>query len=480
MALGQGGLFVMQFGSWLALSRLLTPHEMGIFTLAAATAGVLSTLRTCGLSSYVVRAQRVDAALLSSVFTINLIISLATAALILGLSSFGGLLLGDPEVQRALAVLAVVPLVGVFEFRPAAMIERLGNFRAIALTNVLRGFVGNATMVALAFLNFSYMSQAYGQVASAVTAAVALNSIGRSHAGLRIGLENWREILTYGSRLFAIAGVTGIANRLMEMILAHALGLSALGLYSRALDLNEMWDNLHALVIRIVFVDLAEQQRQGRPLREIYLRILSVITMLLWPIFAGAVVLAGPLIWILLGPEWIGAAVPLSILLIGSCVLISISMTWEVFVLCDQTALQARFEFIRNGAGLLLFATGCAFGLVGASFARLGEALLALAIYRPHLQRMTETRGSDYAPIYGHGMVLTGIAVLPSAAVMWAWDWSVQTPLQYIVPAVLLGIVGWLGGLWYLRHPLLTEIQTILSGTRSLRRTQGAVSMPEA
>lgn len=34
------------------------PHETGIFSLAAAIAGLLSTLRSCGLSSYIVRAER--------------------------------------------------------------------------------------------------------------------------------------------------------------------------------------------------------------------------------------------------------------------------------------------------------------------------------------------------------------------------------------------------------------------------------------
>src|SRR5438874_932203 len=89
MGLCQGGLFLAQFGTSLALARLLTPYETGIFSLAAAFAGLLSTLRSCGLSSYIVRAERMDAAVLASVFTVNLILSGATAILILGLAVFG-------------------------------------------------------------------------------------------------------------------------------------------------------------------------------------------------------------------------------------------------------------------------------------------------------------------------------------------------------------------------------------------------------
>lgn len=479
MGLCQGGLFLAQFGTSLALARLLTPYETGIFSLAAAFAGLLSTLRSCGLASYIVRAERVDAAMLASVFTINLILSAATAILIVALSVFGGLLLGEPEVQRALVVLAVLPLLGVLEFRPSAMIERQGNFRSVAIMNMLRGLTASGAMLILALMGFSYMSQAYGQVAGALAAVLAANTLGFQHASLRVGLTGWRGILTYGSRLFAIAGVGGIAARLGDLIIGRMLGLSALGLFSRASSLNTlMWDHLHTVITRIVFVDLANQHREGRSLRTSYLATLRMITVLLWPAFAGAAVLAGPIVRLLLGPAWAGAALPFSLLSIAAIVLSSLTMTWEVFLIRDQTALQARFEFIRNGAGLAMVALGSLFGLGGVGLARITEALLAVGLYRPHLERMTDTFGRDYVPIYLHAAALTGVAVVPSMLVMSVWGWSAETPLPSLGVAIALGIAGWVCGLWYLRHPLIDEARMILSRVRFARRPGPAV-IPE-
>ncbi|MGU3385082.1 oligosaccharide flippase family protein [Methylobacterium sp. D53M] len=470
MGFCQGGLFLAQFGTSLALARLLTPHETGIFSLAAAIAGLLSTLRSCGLSSYIVRAERVDAALLASVFTVNLMLSGAAALLILAFSVFGSVLLGEPEVQRALAVLAVVPLVGALEFRPAAMIERHGNFRGVALVNMLRGLVASGAMLALALLGFSYMSQAYGQAAGAVAAALAANGLGLRYVSLRLGLAGWREILTYGGRLFAIAGVAGIAGRMGDLVLGRMLGLSALGLYSRAASLNTlMWDHLHVVITRITFVDLANQQRNGQSLRTCYLHTLRMITVLLWPAFAGAAVLAGPIVRVLLGPGWEGAALPFCLLSLAAIVLTSLSMTWEVFLIRDQTALQARFEFLRHGAGLVMFSIGCLFGLGGAGAARIGEAFLAVGLYRPHLERMTDTFRRDYAPIYLHAATLTAIAVAPAILVMSAWGWSAETPLPSLAAAIAAGIAGWVCGLWYLDHPLVAEARLLLAHMRPAR-----------
>lgn len=478
MVLCQCSLFVAQFGTSLALARLLTPYETGIFSLAAAFAGLLSTIRSCGLSSYIVRAERVDAALLASVFTVNLILSLATALLILGLSVFGSMLLGEPGVQRALVVLAVVPLLGALEFLPSAMIERHGNFRAVALVNMLRGLTASGAMLVLAILGFSYMSQAYGQVVGTLAAVLVANSFGFRHASLRLGFTGWREILTYGSRLFAIAGVAGIAGRAGDLIIGRMLGLSAFGLFSRAASLNAlMWDHLHTVITRVVFVDLANHQRQGRSLRTSYLATLRLITALLWPAFAGAAVLAGPIVRLLLGPAWAGAALPFSLLSIAAIILSSLTMTWEVFLIRDQTALQARFEFIRNGAGLVMVAVGSLFGLGGVGMARISEALLAVGLYRPHLERMTDTFGRDYVPIYLHALGLTVVAIVPAFAVMSVWGWSAETPLPSLAAAVGLGIASWAYGLWYLRHPLVHEARLILFRLRFRRRSVSAATI---
>mgnify|MGYP003339018897 CR=1 FL=1 len=74
------------------------------------------------------------------------------------------------------------------------------------------------------------------------------------------------------------------------------IGLSALGLYTRASgNYNMLWDNIHTIATRVLFVDFANRQRDGLPLRDRYLQVVAVITTLVWPAFLGLAILAGPL-----------------------------------------------------------------------------------------------------------------------------------------------------------------------------------------
>lgn len=464
MAVSQAGLFVLQFGGSVVVARLLTPYDMGVFAVATAVAGLISILRSVGLASYLVRAQVIDEAMLASVFTVNAVIAGFVAAAIVGVSVLGGVLLGEPGVRDVLLVLALVPLLGILELLPATGIERSGNFRVIGTVNLGRNALSTGVLLAFAFSGFSYMSLAYGQVAGAAFSVVMFNVLGRQHVRLRFGLRAWREITRYGFQMLAISGVNMVSARLAEVLLGRVLGLSALGLYSRAASLNSvLWDNIHLIIARIVFVDFSEQKRRGLSLRDTYLRIVQLITALLWPVFTGMAVLAGPLVLTLYGPNWVSSALPLSLLSLSAVVLVSITMTWEVFVVCQETGRQARFEFVRAGVGFALFACGCFVGLGWAAAARIGEALFSVVLYRPHLDRMTDTTSRDFVVIYANSGLLTLVAVGPSAAVMSYYSWQPQAPLTVVLGSVMAGIACWAALLVATKHPLAREGQILLA-----------------
>lgn len=464
MTLSQGSLFVLQFGTTLVIARLLTPYEMGVFAVAVAVVGLLSLLRTLGLSSYLVRAAKLDEAMLATTFTINAAIAALISILIVGLSAVGEAALNEPGVQRLLLVMALLPLIGIFEFLPAAGIEREGNFRIISWISIIRSIVSNAIILCFAFAGFSYMSLAYGQIASSLVGLIAINVVGRRHVRLRLGFFNWREIMKFGLHMLAISGVSALTSRLAELLMGHLLGLSALGIYSRASGLNGMlWENVHIVVARVVFVDFSEQRRKGIALRASYLRIVQVVTALLWPAFAGMAVIAGPLVMTLYGSAWIDAALPLSLLSISAIVLVSITMTWEIFVVCEETGRQARFEFMRASAGLVMFAAGCWLSLTAAAVARVGEAIFAVMLYRPHLERMTGTQPKDFTPIYVQSAALTLLAIAPAIVTMTLFSWSPEVPIGAVACSVFLGVVAWLAGLFALRHPVSDEIRTLVS-----------------
>lgn len=470
---GQIISYVVFFGGSVLIARLLTPHEMGVFAIAMATIGVLNTLVAFDIGTYVVRATELHPSTMDSAFTVNGLLSCSISAAIYAFSVVEGAYLDSPDVAQVLSVLALSPLIGMFEFRPGTMLRREMNFRPISIINIAKTFVGTPLAVILAMNGYSFMSLAYSNIAGAVFGVICTNLVARRHVSLRLSLREGREMAIFGVHMMSIGGVAGIAARISEILLGNMLGLAALGLYSRASSIaGILFENVYGAITRVVFVKLSEDFRTKGTVRDIFLTSFEMILALMWPAQMGLAVLSGPAIYLLYGERWLAAAVPLSLLMIAQSVVLCFGMNWELFVIRHETARQVRFEAIRAVVGVMTFAFGCLFNITAAAVGRIAEGAFGFLLYQPHMSRMAETRPGEFLRIFMNSAGLTVAAVLPSLLLMIATGWSHRTSPSLIGGAILLGVVLWLAVLAVQRHPLLKEIRAVVHKVlpRKMRR----------
>ena len=467
MAFAQGAAFILQFAGSVVLARCLTVHDMGVYGVAAATVGVLYVIQAFGLQSLIVREEVLSPAITSTAFTVNALIALFLSACVLMLSSAGSVLLHDSGVRRVLLILSISPLFSIFDLLPSANLERNGDFRTMSIISMLAGIVNALVTVGLAFRGFSYMSIAYAGLFSGLTNSATLNFVARRHVSFQVGLTSWRRVASFGLQMMTISGVQTAASRLSDIILARLLGLSALGLYNRAGSLNNLlWNNIHLVIGRVVFVDFAELNRRGISLRQRYIRTVEVLTAILWPAFSGFALLSGPFVASVYGTRWLPATAPFALLAVGSIINVSITMTWELFAATGQLKAQTRIECLRAASSLAVFTLGCMFSLNAAAATRVLDSTVAFIVYRRHLNRMTQTTLTDFLPVYLRSAALTFLAVAPAALLMISFHMSSRVPLLFAIVSVVFGLVLWGFGLLVLRHPLAEEARVLFSRLR--------------
>jgi len=453
---------------------------MGVYAVAAAFAALLGILRAFGLNVFVVREPEIDADLMASAFTINLAVAALVALLVACFSVVAGTFLHEPGIRRVTLVLALIPLIGIFEFLPAARLERDSQFRAIAVMNLVRAGASNLIMIVLAVAGLSYMSMAWGQIAGAVVGAAGFMISGRQYVSFRLALTGWRQITVFGMQQLAIQGVNTLSQRISELLIGRLLGLSALGLYGRAAQLtNLLWYNVYVIMGRVILVDLAGQRRGGMDLGDRYLRTVEVISALLWPSYAGVAILAGPLIYIVYGPAWVAAAPPLSMLALASIGFLSLGMFWDIFVVCNQTSQLTRIECTRAGIGIILFAVGCFFNLITAAAARVLESFVFVALYLPRLERITDTQRSDYLRIFRRSAIATVLPCSPAFILMTIYGWSPHVPVGLVSAAIAAGVAVWLGILHLMDHPLSHEVRRLVVEGRRVAGSGLALRDPQ-
>jgi O-antigen/teichoic acid export membrane protein len=461
MGIAQAATFLFQFGSSVVLARYLTPHEMGIFAIGLAMVGMLAVLQNFGLQPLIVREETLTRPMEATTFTANTIICIAQAIATILFAFLAASFLHNDGVKHILVVLSVVPLFGILSFMPGAKLERNGRFKAIALIGTITSLVGSSATIIFAVLGFKYMSLAYGQVIGAATLSALFIVAGRRYQFVGFGISEWRHVFGFGVQMFSYSGIVNLSQRFCEIMLGRISGLSDLGLYNRASGINNMiWGNIHYLASRVMLVDFANHHRSSTPIGDRYVQTVAVITATLWPAFAGLAILAHPFIVIVYGAKWVAAAVPLVYLTISSMILVSLTMSWELFAVTGNVGAQTRLEIVRTIVSVSLFVGACFISIEAVAITRILDAVFVFILYRPHLNRMTGTTFNNVAKTYLQSAYLTLAAVLP-AAILMLFVRGDQPPLPLLLCAVIFGVLLWGAGLFVIHHPLANEIRAI-------------------
>lgn len=458
----QAVTFLVTFASSLIVARLLSPREMGVFAIAMATSAIIASFTSFSTQAYIVREGKLDQTLLRSIFTVNAILSVVLAAATFLIGFVQSYFFGEHDVGAVLMLTSIGPLIGMFEFVPAALYMREMNYGVLTSVGVARSVITAVVIVSAAYAGFGSLSPAIGPLVAGLFSLTYYNVRRRRDIVLRPHFHNLRPIFVFGAQMMSISGVAGVASRVCDIILGRMLGLAALGLYSRASSLsNLIFTNVYGLATGVLFVKLSNDLRDTGQLHATFVRSLKLITAVMWPLLIGLAILARPAILILYGEKWLPAALPLSLLMIAQVVVLGFGMNWELFVLRKETALQTRYEAARAIVGVAIFAIGCTISIAAAAAGRIAEALVGYFLYRPHMDRMAGTQPGELERVYLDSLLLTIAAAWPALILMIWQDWSATTSPLLIAGAVAIGAVGWSALLITLGHPIVDELKRV-------------------
>jgi O-antigen/teichoic acid export membrane protein len=470
--------FVVAFGSSVIIARLVSPREFGIFAMAASLSAFMALLFSFSLSDLIVRDESMPKTRLRSILAVSSSYTAFLCVLLLVSGMFAKHIFTSPEVGDFLLVYSIVPAVQMFELIPEALCRRHMRFNVISAISIMKTVIVAAGTILFAILGFKHMSFAYAGLLSVVASAGTYNLLYWRETVYLPHREGFQKIFTFGLQMVSINGFAQLNDRLCELFLGSWLGLATLGLYSRASNLtNQLSYNVYGLATGVIFVKMSMDFRETGQFQDVYLRALRMLLAVIWPILLGVALLSRPLINLLYGPAWLGAALPLTLLMLALFVILGIGMQRHVFVLRDETGLQTKLEAVRATTGLFMFVVGCLISLPAAAAAKFFEAIVAYYLYRPHMDRLIGVNSGQLDRVYVECLMLSLVASWPSFLLMLWFQFNPETPFLPIVVAVSLGVIGWFSLVMRLKHPLFEEMKTnygyLLRAVSAIRGPRG-------
>ena len=456
----QYGSFFIQFATSVIISRFfLAPDEVGLFSIALATALLIAVLQDFGLSRYISGLPNLTQSDIDRASSVATIFSLVISGLIAAFAWPLAWLYEQPALGPLLLIIAGSYIFLPFAVVPMALMARKMRFGGHFAVNVGGSAVHALIALSLAWMGWSSFALAWAVLATGVARGVIAHAIEPARCW-PLRLDGLRPILSFGGWTSALYITGALGSRTPDMVVGKLVSLTATGLFSRATSLAEQVRMLIAGAIGgVLYPAFARIRDSGQPLGPAYLRVASGYSAIVWPGMLGLAMAAEPLVLLLYGETWAGVAPLLTDVALASILLVGLPLVSELPILLGQIKGLLVRNIVETILSVGLLVAGSLWdGANGAAASRLVYGLAFLLIYVRFMHRLV---GFDMARfLIGHAKsALASLsAVAPLAAV---YHWIVgpsEIGLLMLLLAVAAGGLCWLATLVAVRHPVMDDL----------------------
>lgn len=462
--------FAIQFIASVLISRLfLSPGEVGLFSIGLATALIVAVLQDFGLSRYISGLTNLDEDEVARCGSVAILFSLLIAAIVAATAWPMAATYHEARLAPILLIIASSYLFVPLSVVPMALLARSMQFRGHFAINVAAALAQGGTAVGLAAAGYSSFALAWATVAAAATRGIVAQIICPSWPR-RLRFDGIRGVVGFGARASVLYLTGALGTRTPDLIVGKTLGVTAVGLYSRAVSLSDQFRMLISGAIGSVFFPaFARIRDRGEPLGPAYLRVCAGYSGVVWPGMMGLALASQPIIRLLYGPAWLHTAPLLAMIALAEVVLVALPLVSDLPILAGKlNALLAR-NLIDTAMSVILLGVFSRWGVEAAAGSRIAYALFWYALYFRFMHRVVDFELTGLLLIYLRSGLASVAALAPLTLTYAFWSGPQSITLAVLALASAAGVVCWIIALAVLRHPVLAEILGMAAAVPGIR-----------
>ena len=302
---------VQQIGSVAILARLIGPDEYGIFAMTMPAVIVAMSLSNFGLPQAIVQRKTITHAQVSALFWINFVFGLVASIAMAALAGPAAAYYNEALVKPVFELVSVSILFSVMTSQYLAIMRRRLQNKTAELLSFAGDIFGVVVAVIAALFGLSYWALVAQQIA--MPAATVLFMILWTHwlpsPPRKEDFTGASEAVRFGGYLAGAAVLMRLTEYLGTVITGRMFDAAATGLFYRVRNLAGLPPKKVMIPLSGVFVPtMSRLQDKPEELQAMFQRLISRSSLILLPQAVLVAAGAEPIVSVLLGANWAGAA----------------------------------------------------------------------------------------------------------------------------------------------------------------------------
>ena len=271
---------LIQFGSSIALARLLTPSDYGLVAIVASFTGFALLFTDLGLGAAIIHRAKVEESLLAAAFWLNALTGFALTGLFSGLAVPLAHLYGKPALVPLIIIGSLVFSLSLNVVQ-LALLERSLRFRLVGTIEVSASVMAVTVSISCAASGLGAVSLVFGALTQVAVTTVGMWLAVRWRPRQFVSRAALRELWAFSSHLFGFNVVNYWARNADNLLIGKYASSAVLGVYSRAYNLMMLpVQQVTSVIGRVLFPALSRLRHDQERLGRAYLRALVVMTAL--------------------------------------------------------------------------------------------------------------------------------------------------------------------------------------------------------
>lgn len=365
----------------ITLARLLDPNDFGLLGMVLVFSRFAQVLADMGIGAAIVQRSTIEPKELNSAFWFN-----AAAGALLCASLF----LAAPLIANFYSTPALTPLarwiaatflISAFTIVPTSLMVKDFRFRDLAIVETCSFLTAGVAAIVAAWNGMGVWSLVIQSLVLVAVKLVVTFALSSWSPRFEFEWNAVKRLFPFSMNLTGAQLINYWIRNADNLLIGKYLGQGDLGLYTRAYSFMLMpVRQISTVVTRVMFPAFSAIQDDIPRIRAIYLRTLSVIALMTFPIGMGLMSVADYFVLGLLGEKWAGMIPILQILCVLAVTQSLGSTAGVIYQSLGRTDLQFRWSIYSGVIYLTAFVIGLQFGVIGVAAAYMIASVVFMTI----------------------------------------------------------------------------------------------------
>lgn len=435
------GTQIIGFVISIVLARLLLPEQYGEVALIMIFINVCNVIIDGGLNTALIQKKNANNIDFSTIFFFSLLISIFLYAILYFLSPYVANFYNNPNLAKFLRVLGLNLIFYAINSIQRAYVSKYMLFSKLFYSSFIAGIISGLLGIYMAYNGYGVWALVAQSLSSIVISTLVMWYTINWRPMLVFSVPSFIQLFNYGWKILIANFITIVFIEVRKLFIGKIYSPSDLAYYEKGEQFpNLIMNNIFTSIQTILLPTFSEFQDDKLRVKTMMRRSTKMSCFLIYPMMAGMIVVAEPLVICLLGTKWIATVPYLQIMCIANFFRPITISNWEAIKALGHSEIILKLEIVKKVLDIIILLVSIQIGVTAVAWGVVLLNFICVFInLAPNVKLLNYSMKEqllDAFPTLLYSLLMGGI--------IYSLKFIVHNSLTLLTLQILIGIVAYM------------------------------------